>query len=92
VRQLRDWKGSAEVESMLPAGMRAYGEVCGWTLARAHARSGDRIALAAYLGGGPSFEEAVREFAEAYADQNQRDHESLLEAIQSGRITAEVGV
>jgi uncharacterized protein (DUF2252 family) len=92
VRQLRDWKGSAEVESMLPAGMRAYGEVCGWTLARAHARSGDRIALAAYLGGGPSFEEAVREFAEAYADQNQRDHESLLKAIQSGRITAEVGV
>jgi uncharacterized protein (DUF2252 family) len=92
VRQLRDWKGSAEVESMLPAGMRAYGEVCGWTLARAHARSGDRIALAAYLGGGPSFDVAVREFAEAYADQNERDHQSLLDAIRSGRITAEVGV
>jgi uncharacterized protein (DUF2252 family) len=92
VRQLRDWKGSAEVESMLPAGMRAYGEVCGWTLARAHARSGDRIALGAYLGGGPSFDVAVREFAESYADQNERDHQSLLDAIRSGRITAEVGV
>jgi uncharacterized protein (DUF2252 family) len=91
VRQLRDWKGSAEVESMVPAGMRAYGEVCGWTLARAHARSGDRIALAAYLGGGPSFDVAVREFAEAYADQNERDHQSLLDAIRAGRITAESG-
>jgi uncharacterized protein (DUF2252 family) len=92
VRQLRDWKGSAEVESMLPTGMRAYGEVCGWTLARAHARSGDRIALAAYLGRSASFDEAVREFAEAYADKNERDHQSLLEGIRSGRITAEVGV
>jgi uncharacterized protein (DUF2252 family) len=92
VRQLRDWKGSAEVEVMVPAGMRAYGEICGWTLARAHARSGDRVALAAYLGGGPSFDEAVREFAEAYADQNERDHQSLLEGIRSGRITAEAGV
>jgi hypothetical protein len=92
VRQLRDWKGSAEVESMVPAGLRAYGEVCGWTLARAHARSGDRIALAAYLGASPSFDEAVREFADAYADQNERDHESLLDGIRSGRITADVGV
>jgi uncharacterized protein (DUF2252 family) len=92
LRQLRDWKGSAEVESMVPAGMRAYGEICGWTLARAHARSGDRIAMSAYLGGGPSFAEAVREFAEAYADQNERDHQSLLDAIRSGRITAEAGV
>jgi uncharacterized protein (DUF2252 family) len=92
VRQLRDWKGSAEVESMVPAGLRAYGEVCGWTLARAHARSGDRIALAAYLGASPSFDEAVREFAEAYADQNERDHRSLLDGIRSGRITADVGV
>jgi hypothetical protein len=92
LRQLRDWKGSAEVESMLPAGMRAYGEVCGWTLARAHARSGDRIAMAAYLGGSPSFDEAVREFADAYADQNERDHQSLLDGIRSGRITADAGV
>ena len=77
---------------MVPPGMRAYGEICGWTLARAHARSGDRIAMAAYLGGGPSFDEAVRAFAEAYADQNERDHQSLLDAIRSGRITAEADV
>jgi hypothetical protein len=92
VRQLRDWKGSAEIESMVPTGMQAYGEICGWTLARAHARSGDRIAISAYLGRGPSFDEAVREFAEAYADQNERDHQLLLDAIRSGRITAESGV
>jgi uncharacterized protein (DUF2252 family) len=92
VRQLRDWKGSAEIESMVPPGMQAYGEICGWTLARAHARSGDRIAIAAYLGGGPSFDEAVREFADAYADLNERDHRLLVDAIRSGRITAESGV
>ena len=73
---------------MVPTGMRAYGELCGWTLARAHARSGDRIAIAAYLGGGPAFDDAVREFAEAYADQNERDHRALREAIAAGRITA----
>jgi uncharacterized protein (DUF2252 family) len=89
VRQLRDWKGSAEVELMVPAGMQAYGEICGWTLARAHARSGDRIAMAAYLGGGPAFDEAVHEFADAHADQNEQDHQALLQAIRSGRITAE---
>jgi uncharacterized protein (DUF2252 family) len=92
VRQLRDWKGSAEIETMLPQGMLAYGEVCGWTLARAHARSGDRIAIAAYLGGGPSFDVAVREFAASYADQNERDHQALVDAIASGRITAVAGV
>jgi uncharacterized protein (DUF2252 family) len=92
IRQLRDWKGSAEVESMVPPGMLAYGQICGWTLARAHARSGDRIAIAAYLGGGASFDEAVREFAEAYADQNDKDHQALLDAVGSGRITAELGV
>jgi uncharacterized protein (DUF2252 family) len=92
IRQLRDWKGSAEIETMLPEGMHAYGQVCGWTLARAHARSGDRIAIAAYLGGGPAFDVAVREFAESYADQNERDHQSLLDAIAAGRITAEAGV
>jgi uncharacterized protein (DUF2252 family) len=92
VRQLRDWKGSAEIETMLPQGMLAYGEVCGWTLARAHARSGDRIAIAAYLGGGPSFDVAVREFAASYADQNERDHQALVDAIASGRITAVEGV
>jgi hypothetical protein len=92
VRQLRDWKGSAEIESMVPTGMQAYGEICGWTLAGAHARSGDRIAISAYLGGGPSFDEAIRQFADAYADQNERDHRLLLDAIRSGRITAESGV
>jgi uncharacterized protein (DUF2252 family) len=91
VRQLRDWKGSAEVETMLPEGLRAYGEVCGWTLARAHARSGDALAIAAYLGGGPAFDVAVREFADAYADQNERDHQSLLAAIGAGRIEAQAG-
>jgi uncharacterized protein (DUF2252 family) len=92
LRQLRDWKGSAEVETMLPEGMRVYGELCGWTLARAHARTGDPVALAAYLGGGPSFDVAVHAFAESYADQNERDHQSLLSAIAAGRITAETAV
>jgi len=92
LRQLRDWKGSVEVETMLPEGMRPYGELCGWTLARAHARSGDPVAVAAYLGGSSSFDEAVHSFAESYADQNERDHQSLLDAIASGRITAEAGV
>jgi len=89
---LRDWKGSAEVETMVPPGMRAYGEVCGWTLARAHARSGDRVAMAAYLGGGPAFDHAVREFAASYADQNERDHAALVAAIAGGSIPAEAGV
>jgi uncharacterized protein (DUF2252 family) len=92
VRQLRDWKGSAEIELMQPEGMLAYGRLCGWTLARAHARSGDRVALAAYLGGSAAFDDAVREFAEAYADQNDRDHRALVEAIAAGRITADAGV
>ncbi len=91
LRQLRDWKGSAEVEKMVPKGMQAYGEVCGWTLARAHARSGDRIAVAAYLGGSDTFDVAVRAFAEAYADQNERDHQRLVQAIASGRIPAAAG-
>jgi uncharacterized protein (DUF2252 family) len=92
VRQLRDWKASAEIETMLPEGMHAYGQVCGWTLARAHARSGDRIAMAAYLGGGPAFDVAVQEFAESYAAQNQRDHAALVAAIVSGRIEAQAGM
>jgi uncharacterized protein (DUF2252 family) len=92
VRQLRDWKGSAEIETMLPDGMLAYGEMCGWTLARAHARSGDRIAMAAYLGGGSSFAEAIVEFAGSYADQNERDHRLLVDALASGRISAQPGV
>ncbi|MET9403651.1 DUF2252 domain-containing protein [Kitasatospora sp. NPDC002965] len=89
VRQLRDWKGIAVAEDMVPAGMRAFGELCGATLARAHARSGDRIAIAAYLGRGDSFDRAVAGFAESYADQNERDHAALLDAIRSGRLPAE---
>jgi uncharacterized protein (DUF2252 family) len=89
VRQLRDWKFSLDIEAMIPRGMRMYGEMCGWTLARAHARSGDRIAIAAYLGGSDVFDRAITEFAAAYADQNERDHKSLLAAVASGRITAE---
>jgi uncharacterized protein (DUF2252 family) len=92
VRQLRDWKASADVESMVPSGMLAYGELCGWTLARAHARSGDRIAIASYLGAGTTFERAVAEFARAYADQNELDYQALVEAIGSGRIDAVAGV
>src|SRR3712207_4518922 len=91
VRQLRDWKGSADIETMLPEGMRAYGEVCGWTLARAHARSGDRVAIAAYLGKSASFDVAIREIAESYADQIERDHQALVAAIASGRIVCEGG-
>ncbi|WP_322942241.1 DUF2252 domain-containing protein [Actinacidiphila yeochonensis] len=88
VRQLRDWKGIPEPERMVPDGMAAFAELCGATLARAHARSGDRIAIAAYLGGGSVFDEAVAEFAESYADQNERDHASLVAAIRSGRLPA----
>ena len=69
-RQLKDWKGSAEIEQMVPKGMATYGKLCGWTLARAHARSGDRIAIAAYLGNGDSFDRAILEFSKAYAEQN----------------------
>jgi uncharacterized protein (DUF2252 family) len=92
VRQLRDWKYSVDIETMLPRGLRMYGELCGWTLARAHARSGDRIAIAAYLGGADVFDQAIAQFAAAYADQNERDHKALLAAIESGRITAEPGL
>jgi uncharacterized protein (DUF2252 family) len=89
VRQLRDWKYSMPIESMVPRGMRLYGQVCGWTLARAHARSGDRIAIAAYLGSADVFDQAITRFAAAYADQNERDHKSLVDAVASGRIIAE---
>jgi hypothetical protein len=92
VRQLKDWKGAIDTDQVVPAGMAAYGRVCGWTLARAHARSGDRIAIAAYLGTSPAFARAVASFAEAYADQNQRDYEALQKAVAERRITAETGV
>jgi uncharacterized protein (DUF2252 family) len=89
VRQLRDWKGIAMPERMRPKDMRAFGALCGFTLARAHARSGDRIAIAAYLGGGESFDRALATFAEAYADQNERDHEALTRAVRTGRLPAQ---
>ena len=92
VRQLRDWKVSFPIETMVPAGLRIYGGVCGGTLARAHARSGDRIAIAAYLGNSDVFDRAIADFASAYADQNQRDYDALAQAAASGRVTAERGV
>jgi uncharacterized protein (DUF2252 family) len=91
-RQLKDWKGSAEIEQMKPSGLSAYGRLCGWTLARAHARSGDRIAIAAYLGKGTVFDRAIVEFSCAYAEQNERDYRALATAVESGRITAETGL
>jgi uncharacterized protein (DUF2252 family) len=92
VRQLKDWKGSAEVDQMIPQGMAAYGRFCGWTLARAHARSGDRVALAAYLGSSDAIDSAMAEFAESYADQNELDYAKLVEAVDSGRLVAETGL
>jgi uncharacterized protein (DUF2252 family) len=91
-RQLKDWKGSFEVESARPEGVRMYGRVCGWTLARAHARSGDRIAIASYLGSGDAFDKAIAAFAVAYADQNERDYQALADAHAEGRIVAETGL
>jgi uncharacterized protein (DUF2252 family) len=92
VRQLWDWKLGAEVELMSPTRLAVYGTLCGWTLARAHARSGDRIAIAAYLGSGKAFDRAVAGFAETYADQNERDHAALEEAVRDGHMAAERGV
>jgi uncharacterized protein (DUF2252 family) len=89
VRQLWDWKLSAEVERLDPRGMEVYARLCGWTLARAHARSGDRVAIAAYLGAGDAFDRAIAEFAERYADQSERDHAALVAAIDSGRLVGE---
>jgi hypothetical protein len=92
LRQLRDWKLSAEIELMRPQSMELYAQLCGWTLARAHARSGDRIAISAYLGGSARFDNAVADFAEAYADLNERDHAALAAAVAEGRVQAQSGV
>jgi hypothetical protein len=92
IRQLRDMKGSAEVEAMLPEGMAAYARLCAWTLARAHARSGDRIAITAYLGKNDAFDQAIAHFAETYADQNLRDYERLVDAAKQGRIEVQTGL
>ena len=91
-RQLKDWKGSVELGVMRPEEMATYGRTSGWALARGHARSGDRIAIASYLGGGTSFDRAMVPFAEAYADQNERDYEALVDAAGTGRVKAETGL
>jgi len=92
LRQLRDGKGSVVVEEMVPDGMRLYARICGQTLARAHARSGDRVAIAAYLGSSDRFDNAVADFAETCADQNARDHSALMDAAKSGRVAAQTGL
>jgi uncharacterized protein (DUF2252 family) len=91
-RQLKDWKGSAEIDQMIPQAMAVYGKLCGWTLARAHARTGDRVAIAAYLGSGAGFDRAILEFSNAYAEQNERDYQQLVAAAKSGTVTAQVGL
>jgi hypothetical protein len=87
LRQLNDWKGSADLEVILPRGAELYATACGQTLARAHARAGDRVAIAAYLGGSARFDEAIARFAVDYADQNERDYAAFAEAASSGRLT-----
>jgi uncharacterized protein (DUF2252 family) len=89
VRQLWDQKGSSDIGAMPPSAMEVYARMCGWTLARAHARSGDQVAIASYLGSGEAFDSAIVEFSAAYADQNERDHAALLAAIDSGRVEAQ---
>ena len=91
-RQLRDMKGSADVEAMAPVGLTFYARTCGWTLARAHARSGDPIAIAEYLGASDAFEKSITGFSERYADQNEQDYEEFVNAVKSGRLEAREGV
>jgi uncharacterized protein (DUF2252 family) len=91
-RQLRDMKASADVEAMAPLGLGFYAGICGWTLARAHARSGDPIAIAAYLGKGDQFDRSITDFAKRYADQNELDYQAFADAIRSGRLEALEGV
>jgi uncharacterized protein (DUF2252 family) len=91
-RQLRDMKGSALVELMAPATLRYYAQMCGWTMARAHARSGDPVAMAEYLGQDDAFDRSITDFSERYADQNEQDYEQFVEAIKSGRLEATEGV
>jgi uncharacterized protein (DUF2252 family) len=92
VRQFQDWKGSADVDTMLVPGATLYSRICGATLARAHARWGDRIAIASYLGNGDSFDRAIADFSAAYADQNERDYKAFTAAIDSGRLVAQTGL
>jgi len=92
IRQLWDAKGSAAVEFMQPSGLEAYAQICGWSLAKAHARSGDAIAIGSYLGSGDVFDRALARFAETYADQNERDYAALEAAVDSGRVEAKTGL
>ena len=91
-RQLRDMKGSAVVEAMTPLALTFYARICGWTLARAHARSGDPVAMAEYLGASDAFDESITDFSQRYADQNERDYQEFVTAIRSGRLEAVEGV
>jgi uncharacterized protein (DUF2252 family) len=91
-RQLRDMKGSALVEDMSPRGLGFYGQLCGWTLARAHARSGDPLSISEYLGDGDGFDRAITDFSRRYAAQNERDYAEFVSAVESGRLEAQQGV
>jgi hypothetical protein len=92
VRQLWDWKASIDLSTMSESGLHAYARACGWSLARAHARSGDRLAIAAYLGAGANFDHAIARFSTAYADQNELDYQRLGDAVAAGDIAAERGI
>jgi uncharacterized protein (DUF2252 family) len=87
-RQLRDMKGSIEIESLAPLGLTFYARICGWTLARAHARSGDPIAIASYLGSSDAFDRSITDFSQRYADNNEQDYQNFINAIDSGRLEA----
>ena len=91
-RQLRDMKGSVDVETLVPAGLEFYAGACGWTLARAHARSGDAVAISEYLGTDDRFDRAIADFSARYADQNDSDYEAFAEAIRAGRLEAVEGL
>ena len=91
-RQLRDMKGSALVEAMTPVGLTFYARICGWTLARAHARSGDPVAIAEYLGQSGAFDQSITDFSARYAEQNERDYQDFVAAVGSGRLEAIEGV
>jgi len=91
-RQLRDMKGSAVVELMAPVTLTYYAQICGWTLARAHARSGDAVAICEYLGRDDTFDRSVADFCERYADRNEQDYEEFVKAVQAGRLEAVEGI
>jgi uncharacterized protein (DUF2252 family) len=92
IRQLWDWKASIDLSTMSESGLHAYTRACGWSLARAHARSGDRLAIAAYVGPGAKFDQAIARFSAAYGDQNELDHQRLADAVAAGEVACEPGV